>query len=75
MLTDDLHQVIKHQSDEYIWTDLAGLDEEMDRMTIVALILRRLRPHHKIDMYEEIGIVNKLMLSQYDNNVHFFLIL
>ena len=51
MLTDDARQVIERQLDKYTWSDSAGLDEEMDGMTIVALILHRLRPHHKVDMY------------------------
>jgi hypothetical protein len=72
MLTDNARQVNECQSDEYTWSDLAGLDEEMDGMTIVALILRRLRPHHKVDMYAEIGNVKKLTLAQYDKDVHLF---
>ncbi len=67
MLTDDAHQVIEQQSDEYTWSDLAGLDEEMDGMTIVALVLCRLCPHHKVDMYAKIGNVKRLMLAQYDS--------
>jgi hypothetical protein len=39
MLSDDARQVIEHQSDEYSWTDIDGLDEEMDGMTILSLIL------------------------------------
>jgi hypothetical protein len=39
ILTDDARQVIEHQSDKYSWTDKDGLDEEMDGMTILALIL------------------------------------
>ncbi len=62
MLTDDARQVIKCQSDEYTWSDLAGLDEEMDDMTFVALALRHLCPHHKVDMYAEIGNVQRLSL-------------
>ncbi len=72
MLTDNARQVIEHQSDKYTWSDFAGLDEEMDGMTIVALILRCLRPHHKVDMYAGFGNVKKLMLAQHDNNVHLF---
>ncbi len=30
MLTDDLRQVIKRQSEKYTWTDLAWFNEEMD---------------------------------------------
>jgi hypothetical protein len=36
----------------------------MDGMTILALVIRRLRPHHKVDMYAEIGLVKKLTLAQ-----------
>jgi hypothetical protein len=72
MLTDDMRQVIERQSDKYTWSDLAGLDEVMDGMTIVALILCRLCPHHKVDLYAEIGNVKNLTLAQYDNNVHLF---
>jgi len=69
MLTDDARQVIERQLDKYTWSDSAGLDEEMDGMAIVALILHRLRPHHKVDMYAEIGNIKKLTLAQYDNDV------
>ncbi len=57
MLTDDLRQVIECQSDEY--------------NSGSSLILLCLRPHHKVDMYAEIGNVKKLTLAQYDNDVHF----
>jgi hypothetical protein len=40
MLTDEARQVIEQQSDIFTWKDLTGNeDEEMDRLTIVALIL------------------------------------
>jgi hypothetical protein len=72
MRTDDARQVIECQLDEYTWSDLAGLDEEMDGMTIVALVLHCLRPHHKVDMYAKIRNVKRLMLAQYDNDVHLY---
>ena len=40
MLSDDVHKVIERQSEEYTWTDVTGLDKEMDGMTILALILQ-----------------------------------
>ncbi len=46
-------------------TDANGLDEEIDGMTILALILWRIRTHYKVDMYSEIG-------AQYDNNINLF---
>jgi hypothetical protein len=71
ILTDDLHQVIECQSDVYTKSDAAGIDKEMDGMT-VALFLRPLCPHHKVDMYTEIGNIKKLTLAQYDNGVHLY---
>jgi hypothetical protein len=60
MLSNDAPKVIKHQSEEYTWNDANGLDEEMNGMTITALILWHLHPHHKVAMYSEIGAVNSL---------------
>jgi hypothetical protein len=42
MLSDNAHKVIEHQSEEYTWKDMNGLDEKMDGMTITALTLWRL---------------------------------
>ncbi len=72
MLSDDACQVIERRSDEYLWTDVARLDEEMDRMTILALILCCLCPHHKVDMYTEIRIIQKISIAQCDNDVHLY---
>jgi hypothetical protein len=72
MQSDDARQVIEHQSDKYFWTDLARLDEEMDGMTILALIFCCLHPHHKVDMYAEIRTIEKNTIIQYDNDVHFY---
>jgi hypothetical protein len=52
LLTD----VIKQQGNLYTWKDPTGVeDDEMDGLTLVALILWRLCPHHKVDMYAKIG--------------------
>jgi hypothetical protein len=50
-----------------------GLNEEMDGMTITALTLWYLRPHHKVDMYSEIGAAKKMTIAQYDNDINLFL--
>ena len=73
LLTDEARQVIEQQADLYTWKDPSGVeDDEMDGLTIVALILRRLRPHHKVDMYAEIGKAKKLTVAQFDNDIHLF---
>ena len=63
MLSDDARQVIESQSYEYSWTDLAGLDEEIDGMTISAHVLCCLCPHHKVDMYADIGIIKMISIA------------
>ena len=70
MLSNEARQVIKRQSDLFVWKDENGIDEEMDGLTIVARILWRLCPHHKVDMYVEIGKIKKLTVAQFDNDVH-----
>ena len=45
MLSDDARKAIERQSEKYTWKDSTGLDEEIDGMTILALILQRLWPH------------------------------
>jgi hypothetical protein len=51
LLTDEAQQVIKEQADLYTWKDPIGVeDDKMDGFSLVALILRRLHPHHKVDM-------------------------
>jgi hypothetical protein len=72
MLSDEAHQVIKRQSDQYVWKDKNGINEEMDGLTIVDLILWRLCSHHKVDIYMEIGKIKKLTVAQFNNDVHFF---
>ena len=73
LLTDEARQVIEQQADLYTWKDPTGVeDDEMDGLTIVSLILRRLRPHHKVDMYAEIGKAKKLTVAQFDNDIHLF---
>ncbi len=63
MLSDDARQVIERQSYEYSWTDLAGLDEEMDGMTISAHVHCCLCPHYTVDMYADIGIIKMISIA------------
>ncbi len=73
LLTDEAQQVIKQQADLYTWKDPIGVeDDKMDGLSLVALILRRLCPHHKVDMFAEIGKAKKLTVAQFDNDIHFF---
>jgi hypothetical protein len=74
MLTNEACQVIERQSDFFTWKDPTGTeDKEMDGSTIVALILQCLHPHHKVNMYAEIGKAKKFTVAQFDNDIHLFL--
>jgi hypothetical protein len=44
----------------------------MDGLTILAIVLNRIRPHYKVDMYLEIDKLKKETLEQYDNNVDLY---
>ena len=72
MLSDDARKVIERQFEEYTWYDNDGPDEEMDGQIILALILKRLRPHYKVDMYSEIGTIKKMTVAQFDNDINLF---
>jgi hypothetical protein len=72
LLSNDAQKVIERQSDEYTWKDPNGVDEEMDGMTIAAIVLWHLCPHHKVDMYSEIGAVKGMMIAQFDNDIDLF---
>jgi hypothetical protein len=41
-------------------------------MTILALVLCCLHPHHKVDMYAEIGIIKTISIAQYGNDVNLY---
>jgi hypothetical protein len=44
----------------------------MYSLTITAIILQCLRPHHKVHMYPEIEKVKKMTIAQYDNNINIY---
>ncbi len=69
ILSNSAHQAIKQNSNIYKWSTLDGIDEEVDDMTLRTLILGRICPNFKVDMYAEIKKVKKLTIAQHDNDV------
>ncbi len=53
ILTDSAHQAIEQRSALYTWT--SGREEEFNGLTILALVLARIRPNFKVDMFLEIA--------------------
>jgi hypothetical protein len=72
LLTDLAHQAIEQQSSIYTWISQSGTKEEVDGLTILALIVARIHPNFKVDMYAEITKVKKLIIAQHNNNVRLY---
>jgi len=70
ILTESGRQAIEQQSALFTWT--SGREEETDGLTILALVLARIRPNFKVDMFTEIAKAKKLSISQYDNDVQLY---
>ncbi len=54
LLTDSAHQAIKQHSNLYTWVSQNGRKEEVDGLTLLALILARICPNFKVNMYTKI---------------------
>ena len=72
LLTDSAHQEIEQQASLYTWNAVNRYEEEMDDLTILALVLARIHPNFKVHMYLEITKVKKLTISQYNNEVQLY---
>jgi hypothetical protein len=72
LLTESARQAIEQQSALFTWTSGNRHEEEFNGLTILALILARIHPNFKVDMFMEITKAKKLSISQYDNDVQLF---
>ena len=72
LLTDSARQAIEQQSALFTWTSGNRHEEEFDGLTIIALVIARIRPNFKVDMFMEITKAKKLSISQYDNDVQLY---
>jgi hypothetical protein len=72
LLTDSACQAIQQHTNQYTWISQNGREEEVDGLTILALILRRICPNFKVDTYSEITKLKKLSIAQYNQDVQLF---
>jgi hypothetical protein len=72
LLSNSVCQAIEHNSDIYTWSTLDGINNEIDGLMLLALIIGRIHPNFKVDMYMEIGKVKKHSFAQHDNEVQLF---
>ena len=72
LLTPTARQAVEQLKGLYTWCTPDDKEEEMDGPTVLAIILNRIRPHYKVNMYLEINKLKKETLEQYDNNVDLY---
>jgi hypothetical protein len=72
LLTDSARQAIEQQSSLYTWVTADKKKDEVDGLTILALILARICPNFKVVMYAKITKVKKITIAQYDNDVQLY---
>jgi hypothetical protein len=72
LLTDSACQAIKQHSNLYTWVSQNGREEEVDGLTLLALILAPIFPNFKVNMYTKITKVKKLTIAQHDNDGQLF---
>ena len=72
LLTPTARQTVEQLKKLYTWVTPDGKEEEMDGLTILAIILNRIRPHYKVDMYLEIEKLKKETLEQHGNQVDLY---
>jgi hypothetical protein len=72
LLTDTACRAIEQQSLLYTWVTANRHEEELDILTILALVLAQIHPNFKVNMYTEITKAKKLTISQYDNDVQLY---
>lgn len=69
LLSNAARTSIELHKKEYTWTSADRRDVEYDGATIVTLILSRLKPHYKVDLFAEISECKAMKLSDFKNVV------
>ena len=72
LLTPTACQAVEQHKGLYTWHAPDGKEEEMDGLTILAIVLNHIRPHYKVNIYLEINKLKKETLEQYDNIVDLY---
>ena len=72
LLNPTARQTVEQLKKLYTWVTPDGKEEEMDGLTILAIILNHIRPHYKVDMYLEIDKLKKETLEQHGNQIDLY---
>ena len=69
LLDDKACRSIELLKEFYTWKSADGQDEEQDGATIFAIIMSWIKPHYKVDMFQEIKDLKEVTLKQFNNNL------
>ena len=72
LLSDDAQRSIALEPDKYEWRSADGREVENDGIVLLALILARVKPHCKADMFDEVNKLKSTTLKQKGNGSLFF---
>ena len=70
LLSEDAQRSIALEHEKYEWKSADGREVENDGIVLLALILVRVKPHYKADMFEEVNKLKSLTLKQTGNDIN-----
>jgi hypothetical protein len=69
ILSDSARRSIELHRKEYTWMSADRRDVEYDGVTILAIILSRLKPHYKVDLFADIKECKEMRVADYKYNL------
>ena len=68
LFNEDARRVLEIEWDLFTWTSADGRETERDGLSLVAIILSRMKPHFNVDMWKELSKIKGLTLKQFGDN-------
>ena len=68
LFNDKGQRTLEIEKEIVTWTSANGRETERDGVSLVAVILSRIKPHYNVDMWKEMKKIKELTLKQFGNN-------
>ena len=69
LLDDDAQEALQLDRALFTWTSADGRDTEQCGVTILAIVMSRLKPHYKVDLFAEVEKIKSITLAQFGSNL------
>ena len=69
LLDDDAQEALQLDRALFTWTSADGRDTELCGVTILAIVMSRLKPHYKVDLFAEVEKIKAINLAQFGTNL------